>query len=70
VVLVDAALKSDPPPRTHFLERHAAAFHIVDTPDGNSARGDWVGDVPGVVRPLLTWKTSYSYQGQPQIEEA
>src|SRR5216684_7822237 len=68
VVLVDAALKSDPPPRTHFLERQAAAFHIVDTPDGNSARGDWVGDVPGVVRPLLTWNITYHGQVKPEEE--
>jgi lipopolysaccharide transport system ATP-binding protein len=67
-VLVDVGLRSAPPPRVHFFERHAAAFHIIDTPEDNSARGDWVGDLPGVVRPLLTWNTTH--QRQPQFEEA
>jgi homopolymeric O-antigen transport system ATP-binding protein len=68
VVLVDAALRAAPPARAHFLERHAAAFHIIDTPDDNSDRGDWDRDLPGVVRPVLTWNTTY--RGQPQIEGA
>jgi lipopolysaccharide transport system ATP-binding protein len=65
-VLVDAGLRSAPPPRVHFFERHAAAFHIVDTPEDNSARGDWVGDLPGVVRPLLAWNTTWQKQVEPE----
>ena len=35
----------------------AVAFQVIDTHDGNSARGDWVGDVHGVMRPLLQWNS-------------
>jgi lipopolysaccharide transport system ATP-binding protein len=45
---------------THFQERDAVAFQVVDSHDGDSARGDWVGDMKGVVRPLLKWTTQYS----------
>jgi hypothetical protein len=40
--------------------RNAVAFHVVDTQGGDSARGDFTGPMPGVVRPLLTWTTRAS----------
>ena len=42
---------------THFYESDAVAFHVVDGCQGDSARGDFNGDMPGVVRPLLEWST-------------
>jgi lipopolysaccharide transport system ATP-binding protein len=39
----------------HIRENNAVAFQVVDTDDGNTARGDYVGPMPGVVRPLLHW---------------
>lgn len=39
----------------HLRETNAVAFQVVDTDEGNSARGDYVGPMPGVVRPLLEW---------------
>ena len=41
----------------HAHERNAVAFQVVDSPAGDSARGDYVGPMPGVVRPLLRWTT-------------
>lgn len=41
----------------HAHERNAIAFQVVDSPSGDSARGDYVGPMPGVVRPLLRWTT-------------
>jgi len=41
----------------HAREANAVAFQIVDEPGGVSARGDYVGPMPGVVRPLLEWTT-------------
>jgi lipopolysaccharide transport system ATP-binding protein len=41
----------------HAREANAVAFQIVDEPGGASARGDYVGPMPGVVRPLLEWTT-------------
>jgi lipopolysaccharide transport system ATP-binding protein len=38
-------------------EYNAVAFHVVDTLDGDSARGDYHGQMRGVVRPLLKWTT-------------
>jgi len=40
-----------------FQVREAVAFQVVDSLDGNSARGDWAGRVEGVMRPLLKWTT-------------
>jgi len=42
----------------HAQERNAVAFQVVDSPAGDSARGDYVGPMPGVIRPLLKWTTA------------
>jgi len=36
---------------------NAVAFQVLDEPGGVSARGDYAGPMPGVVRPLLEWET-------------
>ena len=41
----------------HAYQRNAVAFQVVDSPAGDSARGDYIGPMPGVIRPLLNWKT-------------
>ncbi len=41
----------------HAHELNAVAFQVIDSPAGDSARGDYVGPMPGVVRPLLEWTT-------------
>src|SRR6266550_914132 len=41
----------------HAQERNAFAFQVVDSPAGDSARGDYLGPMPGVMRPLLQWNT-------------
>jgi lipopolysaccharide transport system ATP-binding protein len=41
----------------HAREANAVAFQVVDEQGGPSARGDYVGPMPGVVRPLLEWTT-------------
>jgi lipopolysaccharide transport system ATP-binding protein len=47
-----------------FWERDAVAFLVVDTMDGDSARGDYGGYIQGAVRPLLKWSTHFSGNGQ------
>jgi lipopolysaccharide transport system ATP-binding protein len=42
---------------THFEVPNAVAFQVLDTLSGQSARGDYVGPIGGVVRPLLIWDT-------------
>jgi lipopolysaccharide transport system ATP-binding protein len=39
----------------HAHEQSAVAFQVVDSPGSDSARGDYIGPMPGVVRPLLKW---------------
>ena len=41
----------------HAHESNAVAFQVVDSPAGDSARGDYVGPMPGLIRPLLDWTT-------------
>jgi lipopolysaccharide transport system ATP-binding protein len=41
----------------HAHETNAVAFQVVDGEGEGSARGDYVGPMPGVVRPLLEWTT-------------
>ena len=45
------------PMEVHFLEWDAVGFNVADTADGDSARGDYTGVLPGVVRPILDWST-------------
>ncbi len=42
----------------HAHERNAIAFQLVDNQPEDSARGDYVGPMPGIVRPLLKWTTT------------
>jgi lipopolysaccharide transport system ATP-binding protein len=43
----------------HAQARHAVAFQIIDSQQGDSARGDYIGPIPGVMRPLLGWTTRF-----------
>jgi homopolymeric O-antigen transport system ATP-binding protein len=44
-----------------FLENGPVAFLVVDSNEGDSARGDYTKNIPGVVRPLLEWQTQYHH---------
>jgi lipopolysaccharide transport system ATP-binding protein len=57
-IVVSAAVSTMDPVTAHFFERDAVAFQVIDSLDGDSARGDYAGPIPGVVRPLLRWTTS------------
>lgn len=56
-VFVTAALSTYKPLIVHFVERDVITFRVVDNLDGQSARGDYAGSLPGVVRPILDWET-------------
>jgi lipopolysaccharide transport system ATP-binding protein len=56
-VLVGVAVSTLNPVTVHFYERDAVAFQVVDTLEGDSARGDYVGTYPGIVRPIFNWTT-------------
>jgi lipopolysaccharide transport system ATP-binding protein len=63
-MFVTAAVTTYYPMSVHFLEREVVALRIVDALDGNSARGDFAGHMPGVVRPILPWTTEH----EPALE--
>jgi lipopolysaccharide transport system ATP-binding protein len=58
-LIIGAAISTMDPVRVHFFERDIVAFHVIDSLDGNSARGDYAGPVPGIVRPLLNWTSEF-----------
>jgi lipopolysaccharide transport system ATP-binding protein len=56
-MIIGASVRSERPGVVHFFERDTVAFQVIDSLDGNSARGDYLGALPGIVRPLLKWTT-------------
>jgi lipopolysaccharide transport system ATP-binding protein len=56
---VAVALGSTQPGLTHCHENEAVGFQVMDTIDGDSARGDYSGTMPGMMRPRMNWSTSY-----------
>lgn len=40
----------------HFYEQNALSFNVRDPIEGIKTRGGYSGSIPGVVRPLLSWK--------------
>jgi len=56
-VYVGAAVTTYSPLEVHFVEWDAVTFNVIDSIDGDSARGDYVGGLPGIVRPVLEWRT-------------
>ncbi len=58
-LLVTCSLASLRPLEVHFFVREAVAFNVTDPAVGDSARGDWDGNIPGVMRPLLKWENCY-----------
>jgi lipopolysaccharide transport system ATP-binding protein len=65
-LIVRAAISTNVPFKVHLDERDVVAFQVVDSLDGDSARADYAGPFPGVVRPLLKWTTKYD-QHEKQI---
>jgi len=59
-VLVGLAISTLNPVQVHFYEQEALAFEVVETGEGESVRGDYQGQYPGVIRPMLNWTTEYS----------
>jgi lipopolysaccharide transport system ATP-binding protein len=58
-LFVQAALITLEPTIIQFFGRDAIAFQVVDSLDGDSARGDYAGNMGGIIRPRLEWQTIY-----------
>lgn len=50
-------LAGEGPFETHVVEQDLIGFMVADPIDGDSARGDFGGQMTGLVRPLLKWET-------------
>jgi lipopolysaccharide transport system ATP-binding protein len=59
-ILVGALVNTFNPPIVHAHEPEAIAFQVIDSLEGDAARGDYVGHMQGVMRPLLQWTTQCS----------
>jgi lipopolysaccharide transport system ATP-binding protein len=60
---VSATLMTLEPETSHTSVRDAVLFRVVDSLEaGDTARGDYPRPIPGVMRPLLKWTTSYTPQ--------
>ncbi|HEX8423403.1 MAG TPA: ABC transporter ATP-binding protein [Pyrinomonadaceae bacterium] len=69
---VNAAVSTFEPVFVHAGETEAVAFQVVDSMDGDSARGGFAGVLPGVIRPLLRWENKFSLDetGAPEMSPA
>ncbi len=56
-IFVTAVATTYEPFEVHFSAGEAIAFSVIDTIEGDSARGDYAGVLPGAVRPILEWQT-------------
>lgn len=61
-----AIMTHTPETATHVYEPKVVAFQVIDNHASESARGDYVGPIPGIVRPLLKWETRFDGEGQSQ----
>jgi lipopolysaccharide transport system ATP-binding protein len=62
-VIVDTAISTLVPHEVHVYGKDAVAVRVFDPMSANSARGDYTGPFPGVVRPLVRWNTYVSCDG-------
>jgi lipopolysaccharide transport system ATP-binding protein len=65
-LLVNVALMSHSPTTALYAQAgNAVTFQIVDNQAKDSARGDYVGPIGGVLRPLLDWTTEFHVADKP-----
>jgi len=63
-LIVNCAIITEAPFREHCHVLDVIAFHVHESGVGISARGDYVGDILGVIRPLLRWTTNHDPAGR------
>ncbi|MDP3091203.1 MAG: ABC transporter ATP-binding protein [Nitrospira sp.] len=65
-VIVGGGLVREAPFHEHCDYPEAVAFHVTESNEGITARGDYTGDIPGKIRPLLKWTTNCNSAGDSQ----
>jgi lipopolysaccharide transport system ATP-binding protein len=58
-VKVSPAVITSDPFEIHFYQEDLLAFMVVDSTQGDSARGEYAGTYHGLVRPLFDWQAEY-----------
>jgi lipopolysaccharide transport system ATP-binding protein len=64
-MLIGPTMRTIEPDLLHFNEADSVAFQVIDSPGGDTARGDYTKPIPGVIRPLLKWDTEYHGEQEP-----
>ena len=59
LLFVQSSLFTLEPTTTQFEPRDVVSFQVIDSSDGDTARGDWPGSMRGAVRPLLKWTNNF-----------
>ncbi len=63
-ITVNVAISAHVPlTRMHAFKPEAVVFDVVDPFEGDGARGDYIGEFPGVVRPVVDWSTQIHQAG-------
>jgi lipopolysaccharide transport system ATP-binding protein len=57
VILIGVALVTHDPFVVHFHERDCIAFNMIDNQINSPTRGEYVGSLPGIIRPLMKWES-------------
>jgi lipopolysaccharide transport system ATP-binding protein len=57
IIIVGVALVTHDPFEIHFHHKEAIVFNIIDDIINSPTRGEYVGSLPGIIRPLLKWKS-------------
>lgn len=57
VIVVGVALVTHDPFKVHFHDRNAIVFNIIEDIENSPTRGDYVGNLPGIIRPSLKWES-------------
>jgi lipopolysaccharide transport system ATP-binding protein len=57
---IGPAMRTLDPDLLHFYAENAVSFEIIDSNERGTVRGGWTRKIPGVVRPLLSWRTEFT----------
>jgi lipopolysaccharide transport system ATP-binding protein len=58
VIVVGVALVTHDPFKIHFHDNDSIAFNIMEDLKNSPTRGDYVGSLPGIIRPYLKWESN------------
>jgi len=59
-MLIGVGMQTVDPVIHEFYELDVVSFEVVDNMDPDSSRGDYEGEMQGVIRPRLEWSTKYT----------